>query len=125
MSVSDLLKFSDLTAAATGAAFAVAYNTSSTPSMAAITALVTSVLSRLISDSLLADRFESLSTEGKNQIIVAALSGIYSYSKKGSPVKAMLTGVSVDLIGAEILKIFKKEDSSVFSDSKKEPEPVR
>jgi hypothetical protein len=125
MSVSDILKYSDLTSALVGAGFASAYNTG-TPGMAATQALITSILARLLSDSLLKDRFSTLSNEGKNQMIVGILGGLYSYSRKGSVFKSALTSISVDLIGAEVIKLFNMEDGSVFDKTKsKEPEPVR
>jgi hypothetical protein len=122
MSVSDILKYSDITSAIVGAGFATAYNQATTPGMAAAQALVTSILARLLSDSLLKDRFASLSTEGKNQLIVGMLGGIYSYSKKGSVFKAALTSISVDLIGAEVIKLFNMKDGSVF-DKKEQDTP--
>ena len=113
LSASDMLRYSDLTAGITGAAFASAYGLGS-PGMAAGQAVITSILARLLSDSLIKDRFDSLSDEGKNQLIVGLLGAIYSYSKKGSVWKAALTSISIDLIGNEIIKLFKMDDGSIY-----------
>jgi hypothetical protein len=110
------LTTSDVSAALVGAGFSTVYGIS-TPPMQALQAMVISIIARLFPDSsMITNNITSMNEGQKNQLIVAVLSGIMGYYKnpKGSMFKAVVTGVSQDLIGQEILKTFNFEEKSLL-----------
>jgi hypothetical protein len=88
-----------------------------TPAMFAVKTIIISVAARLASTSNMMSG-ETLGLDGaqKNQLIVAVLNAIDSYarSKNQSVLKAVLSGVSIDLIGQEVLKLTKMEDKTLI-----------
>ena len=107
---------SDISAAIVGAGFSSVYGIS-TPPMQALQALVISIIARLFSDSsMMANNMSNMTMGQKNQLIVGILSGIFGYYKnpKGSLFKSVITGVSQDLIGQEILNTFNFTDSTLL-----------
>ena len=107
---------SDVSAAIVGAGFSSVYGIS-TPPMQALQALVISIIARLFSDStMVTNNMTNMTAGQKNQLIVGVLSGILGYYKnpKGSMFKSIITGVSQDLIGQEILTTFNFTDSTLL-----------
>jgi hypothetical protein len=110
------LTTADVSAALVGAGFSTVYGIS-TPPMQALQAMIISIISRLFSDSsMMTNNLTNMNEGQKNQLIVAVLSGIMGYYKnpKGSMLKAVVTGVSQDLIGQELLKTFNFDDKSLL-----------
>ena len=105
---------SDISAAIVGAGFPSVYGLS-TPPMQALQALVVSIVARLASDSsvLTSTMTTTMSTGNKNQLIVGILSGIIGYYRnpKGSMIKTVITGISMDMLGGEILQTFNFQDT--------------
>ena len=83
--------------------------------MAAGSAFMTSIAARLVSDWGLKGRLNGLSDNGKNQLVVALISGLMAYYRKQSPLRQAVSGVSIDLIAEEILKMLKIDDLALFS----------
>ena len=113
---SELLTTSDVATAIVGAGFSSAYQNLGTPVMGAVKALVFSVVARMVAKSKLMGT--TITTDQKNQMVVAVLAAIEAYSrgKNQSIVKAVLSGVSIDLIGQEVLKLVKMEDTVLIGD---------
>jgi hypothetical protein len=111
------LSSSDISAALVGAGFSSVYGMGS-PGMYALKSLVISVVSRVASSSTMLSGTPMDSSQ-KNQMIVAVLNAIDSYarSKNQSVMKAILSGVSVDLLGQEVLKLTQMEDKALWSNS--------
>ena len=114
MKMVDMIKYNDIAAAAVGAAFASLYSNGS-PAMAAGSSFMTSTTARLVSDWALKGRLNNLSDNGKNQLVVALISGLMAYYRKQNIWKQAVSGVSIDLIAEEILKMLKIDDVSLFS----------
>jgi len=109
------LTTSDISAALVGAGFSSVYGLS-TPPMQALASLVISIVSRIASQSaVMQNNMKNMNASQKNQFIVGVLSGVYGYyrNSRTNILKSILTGVSVDLIGQEILKTFNFEDSVI------------
>jgi hypothetical protein len=105
---------SDISAAIVGAGFSSIYGLS-TPPMVALQALVVSIVARLASDSsmLTSTMSTPISSSNKNQLIVGILSGIIGYYRnpKASMIKTLITGVSIDMLGGEVLQTFNFQDT--------------
>jgi hypothetical protein len=106
------LTSSDVAAALVGAGYSSVYQ-NSTPGMFAAKSLVISIIARLASGSTFMSG-ETLGLDGnqKNQLLVALMNALEAYSKgnKSSVMKAVISGVSVDLLAQELLKIIRMED---------------
>jgi hypothetical protein len=110
------LTTSDVSAAVVGAGFSSVYGMS-TPPMQALAALIISVVARLTSEStFMNNNLSSMNESQKNQLIVGVLSGIFGYYKspKTNVIKSILTGISQDLIGQELLRTFNFEDKFII-----------
>ena len=107
------LSTSDVSAAIVGAGYSYVIGLGN-PGMYAVRSLVVSMLSRMASEAemLQSDNFDA---NQKNELIVAILSAIDGYvrSRNQSVFKSILSGVSVDLIGQEILKTMRLEDKAI------------
>ena len=122
----ELLTTSDVSTAIVGAGFASVYQNLGTPVMGAVKALVFSVVARMVAKSKIMgttttdDQKNQLTTEQKNQLVVAILAAAeaYSRSKNQSIGRAVLSGVSIDLIGQEVLKLMKLEDTVLIGGEK-------
>ena len=112
---------SDISAAIVGAGFSSIYGLS-TPPMQALQALVVSIIARLASDSsvVTSSMTTNMTNGNKNALIVGVLSGIIGYYRnpKGSMIKTVITGVSMDLLGSEILQTFNFQDTVLLGGSK-------
>ena len=116
MASTSFVTTSDISAALVGAGFSSVYGIS-TPPMQALQALVVSIVARLASDStMMTDNMKNMTSGQKNQLIVGILSGIFGYYRnpKASMFKSLITGVSQDLIGQEILTTFNFTDSTLL-----------
>jgi hypothetical protein len=112
----DLLSYSDIAASLSGALFAEVHGTVGNTQMVVIRSLIVSIIARMASkNASLANTIPVLNESAKNQLCVAVLNGIYAYYKKQSLIKTVLTGVSIDLIGAEVLRTLKLDDTVIFS----------
>ena len=118
MSTTNFLTSSDISAALVGAGYSSVYGMGS-PAMVAVKTLVISVVARIASSS---ETFggSSTYTEQNNQLVVAVLNAIDSYarSKNQSMIKAVLSGISIDLLGQEVLKLTKMEDKVLIGGTK-------
>ena len=113
----DLLTYSDITAGLSGAVFAeVIGNIGSTQSVA-VRSLVVSIIARILSKNLTVTNTipAFLNEEAKNQLSVAVLNAVYAYYKKQNVAKLVVSGMSIDLIGTEILRTLKLDDTVLFS----------
>ena len=112
------LTTSDIASALVGAGFGEVYGTMGSMQMLAVRSLAVSILARMLSQSTtLTTAIPSLDTDQKNQLIVGVLSGAISYYKKQSLLKGVFTGISIDLIGMEVLKILKLNDTALIGGS--------
>ena len=112
----DLLTYSDITAGLSGAVFAEVIGNIGSTQNVAIRSLVVSIIARILSkNATITTTVPSLNEEAKNQLSVAVLNGVYAYFKKQNLTKIVLSGVSIDLIGVEILKTLKLDDTVLFS----------
>ena len=114
----ELLTTSDVSTAIVGAGFASVYQNLGTPVMGAVKALVVSVVARMVAKSKIMGT--TVTTEQKNQLVVAVLTAVEAYSrgKNQSIGRAVLSGVSIDLIGQEVLKLVKMEDTVLIGGEK-------
>ena len=110
----DMIKYNDVAAAAVGAVFSSLYSSGS-PAMAARSSFITSSTARLVSEWALKGKLNGLSDNGKNQLVVALISALMAYYRKQNPWKQAVSGVSIDLIAEEILKMMKIDDQALFS----------
>ena len=108
----NLVTTSDLFAAGVGAGFSSLYGMGS-PGTTAIKAAVISAVSRMVSESTMLPDM-SLTNDAKNQIVVAVLHALDAYSGKGNPLKSAVSGVSVDLIAMEVMKLLNFTDQSLL-----------
>ena len=112
------LTTSDIASALVGAGFGEVYGTMGSTQMLAVRSLAVSILARMMSQSTtLTKAIPSLDADQKNQLIVGVLSGAISYYKKQSVLKSVFTGISIDLIGMEVLKLLKFDDKSLIGGS--------
>jgi hypothetical protein len=114
------LTTSDVSAALVGAGFSSIYSTG-TPAMFAVKSLVISVVSRLASTStFMSTSLGSMDAGQKNQLVVGILSAIESYarSKNQNVLKAVVSGISIDLIGQEIIKLTNMEDKVLMGNTR-------
>ena len=112
------LTTSDIASALVGAGFGEVYGTMGSTQMLAVRSLAVSILARMMSQSTtLNTAIPSLNADQKNQLIVGVLSGVISYYKKQNLLKGVFTGVSIDLIGTEVLKLLKFDDKSLIGGS--------
>ncbi len=112
------LTTSDIASALVGAGFGEVYGTMGSTQMLAVRSLAVSILARMMSQSTtLNTAIPSLDADQKNQLIVGVLSGAISYYKKQSVLKSVFTGISIDLIGSEVLKLLKFDDKSLIGGS--------
>ena len=102
---------SDLFAGAVGAGFSGLYRIGSPGYMAARAVLISSV-ARVISESSFGGSV-NMSADAKNQLVVAVANAIDSYRGKGSPMKGAVTGVSIDLIANEVMKLIGMTNTTV------------
>jgi hypothetical protein len=110
------LSTSDVSAAIVGAGFSSIYG-NSTPGMQAIKSLVISIIARLLSTSAMISKSAvSLDDGQKDQIVVGVLSAIESYfwKPKQSVFKGVISGISIDLVAQEVLKLIRLPDSSII-----------
>ena len=118
IAVMNWLTTSDIASALVGAGFGEVYGTMGSMQMLAVRSLAVSILARMLSQSTtLTTAIPSLDTDQKNQLIVGVLSGAISYYKKQSLLKGVFTGISIDLIGMEVLKILKMNDTVLIGGS--------
>ena len=111
----DILMTSDIAAAMVGAGWSTAYNTS-TPGYAAMKALAISMVARILSTSESLKSFTgTLNTDQKNQLLVAILNAGSAYMKRENLWKTTLSGVSIDLVSQEVLKLMNFEDKALFT----------
>ena len=102
---------SDVTAALVGAGFSEAYGGPGSPGMLAARSFVISVVARMASSSTtLTTAVPSLDTSQKSQLIIGVLNGIASYYKKEKVLKGVVSGISIDLVATEVLKLLNMED---------------
>ncbi len=112
------LTTSDIASALVGAGFGEVYGTMGSTQMLAVRSLAVSILARMMSQSTtLTTAIPSLDADQKNQLIVGVLSGAISYYKKQSLLKSVFTGISIDLIGTEVLKLLKFDDKALIGGS--------
>ena len=112
------LTTSDIASALVGAGFGEVYGTMGSTQMLAVRSLAVSILARMMSQSTtLTTAIPSLDADQKNQLIVGVLSGVISYYKKQSLLKGVFTGISIDLIGIEVLKLLKFDDKALIGGS--------
>ena len=112
------LTTSDIASALVGAGFGEIYGTMGSTQMLAVRSLAVSILARMMSQSTaLTTAIPSLDADQKNQLIVGVLNGAISYYKKQSLLKAVFTGISIDLIGSEVLKLLKFDDKALIGGS--------
>ena len=112
------LTSSDIASALVGAGFGEVYGTMGSTQMLAVRSLAVSILARMMSQSTtLTTAIPSLDADQKNQLIVGVLSGAISYYKKQSLLKSVFTGISIDLIGTEVLKLLKFDDKALIGGS--------
>ena len=114
----ELLTTSDISTAIVGAGFASVYQNLGTPVMGAVKALVVSVVARMVAKSKIMGT--TVTSEEKNQLVVAAVAAIEAYSrgKNQSIGRAVLSAVSIDLIGQDVLKLMKLEDTVLIGGEK-------
>jgi hypothetical protein len=103
----------DLSAAIVAYFFASTMSTGK-PGMQAVQSFVVSVIARIAAKSGMADFMGKLDTTQKNQIVVAILSAIGGSYKGGSPLKAAISGVSVDLLAEDLLRLLNQDPNSGF-----------
>ena len=116
ISMKNLVTTSDLFAGAVGAGFSSLYGMGS-PGTTAVKAAVISAVSRMVSESTMLPDM-SLTNDAKNQIVVAVLHALDAYSGKGNPLKSAVSGVSVDLIAMEVMKLLNFTDQSLLGGGK-------
>ena len=109
----DLVSMGDLAAAVVGYGFAQTMS-SGKPGMQAVQSFVVSVIARIAAKSGMADFMGKLDNQQKNQIVVAVLSAIGGSYKGGSPLKAAISGVSIDLLAEDILRLLNQDPNSGF-----------
>lgn len=112
MNMQNIVMTSDLFAGAVGAGFSSVYGMGS-PGMVAVKASVISAVARMVSESTMLPA-TALTSDAKNQIVVAVLHALDAYRGKGSPLKAAVSGVSVDLIAQEVMKLLNFTDKSLL-----------
>jgi hypothetical protein len=108
----NLVTTSDVFAGVVGAGYSSVYGMAS-PGMSAVKAAVVSSVARLVSESTMLPA-TALTTDTKNQIVVAVLYALDSYRTKGNPLKGAVTGVSVDLIAQEVMKLLNFTEKSLI-----------
>ena len=112
----DLLSYSDIAASISGAAFSEIMGNIGSAQNVAIRSLVVSIVARILSkNATITTTIPILNEDAKTQLCVAVLNAVYAYYKKQNVAKLVVTGMSIDLIGAEILKTFKLDDTVLFS----------
>jgi hypothetical protein len=112
----DLLSYSDIAAAVSGAAFAQVFGNSGSTQDVAVRSLVVSIVARILSkNATLTNTIPVLNEDAKNQLCVAVLNAVYAYYKRQNMARVVLSGVSIDLIGAEILRTLNLNDTVLFS----------
>ena len=111
----EILSYSDLGAAASGALYAEVFGSIGSTPEVAIRSLAISIVARMLSKNATIAEALPVSEQSKNQSIVSLLNLVYSYFKKQNLARNALSGVSIDLLGAEILKSLKIEDAVIFS----------
>ena len=109
--MTNLVTKSDLFAGAVGAGFSSVYGMGS-PGMSAVKAATVSSIARMVSESTMLPA-TPLTSDTKNQIVMAVLYALDAYRVKGSPLKAAVSGVSVDLIAQEVMKLLNFTDSNL------------
>jgi hypothetical protein len=116
----DLLTYSDISAALVGAGWSEVFG--GNMQMTAIKSLVVSIVARVLSKNVsLSTTLPTVTEDTKNQLVVGLSNALYAYIKKQSISKAILSGMSIDLIGAEILSMMKLQDTVLFSTAATKP----
>ena len=115
--MTNIVTVSDISAALTGAAFGNVYGFSM--QQQAIQSFAVSVIARIASrsDALKNVMIVDMDASQKNQLVVAVLSALGSYWRKHSPMKGAFTGVAVDLVAEEAVRILGMSDKAVFTTS--------
>ena len=109
----DLVSMGDLSAGVVGYFFAQSMGTGK-PGMQAVQSFVVSVIARIAAKSGMADFMGKLDNTQKNQVVVAILSAIGGSYKGGSPLKAAISGMSVDLLAEDLLRLLNQDPNSGF-----------
>lgn len=116
INIGDLVHWSDVIAAGVGAAHAQIYG-GTRPGMQAAQSFVVSVMARVMSNKLLSEQMKDMTPQAKNQLLVGMISAAIAAFRKQSVARSAFTGVSVDLLAEEVLRMFKFNDSGLFSSS--------
>ena len=103
-----LVMTSDLVTGAVGGGTAMVYKNAGV-GYAASRSATTAIVARLVTSAI--KNQTNLSTDVKNQLVVAAISATDAYVNKRNPVKGAVTGVSVDLIANEIMRMLGLADA--------------
>jgi len=111
----DFVTTSDISAAITGAGFANVYGMN--VMQQTTQSFVISVIARMAAQSEMFAQLMvvKLDKQQKNELVVAILSAAASYWKKGSIMKGALSGVSIDLVSVEVIKMLGLADSAILS----------
>ena len=115
--MTDIITVSDISSAIVGAGFGNVYGFSM--QQQAVQSFVVSVIARIASksDALKSVMVVDLDSSQKNQLVVAILSALGAYWRKHSPMKGAFTGVAVDLVAEEAVRILGMSDKAVFTTS--------
>lgn len=105
----DLVKLTDLAASGAGALFASVYG--GNPGMQAGQSFIVSVAARILSQNIFQNAMSQMTPGSKNQFVVGILSAIIAAVRKQSVGKAILSGVSADLLGEQVIVMLKMDDN--------------
>ena len=111
----DLLSYSDIGAAASGALFAEVFSNIGSTQEVAIRSLAVSIVARILSKNVTIAETIPVNEASKNQAFVSILNFVYAYFRKQNMTRIALSGMSIDLLGTEILRSLKLEDTVLFS----------
>jgi hypothetical protein len=109
----DLVSVSDIAAGVVGYVYADTLNTAK-PSMQAGQSFVVSLVARIASKAGMGSFMGKLDDGQKNQLIVAIISALACSYKGGSPLKGSLTGMSIDLLAEDLIRMFDISDMGYF-----------
>ena len=110
----DLLNMGDLSAAVVAYGFVSSMGVGGKPGMQAAQSFVVSLIARIAAKSGTVDFMGKMDDSQKNQIVVALLSAIAGSYRGGGPLKAAITGVSIDLLSDDILRLLNQDPNSGF-----------
>ena len=115
ISVTNVLKYSDLMSAVTQVSYDSVYTKSSMEK--ALMAVGISIGSRMISQNLPMINTGNTTVDGqqfKNELVVAVLAGFSAYMKRQNVPKSALSAVSVDLLAEKVFSVLTIEDKTIY-----------